>query len=354
MAISHKMKRNAFVVFFLFLLVWGLIFLIGDAKKNFKELSEFVWWWFPVSLVFVFVNFSLREVKWNFFRKRAGVDVPRLPSALIYFSGYSMCISPGRIGELIKPLMYKEYYDQPLKRTIPLVFCERLTDLLGMLVLCGATLFAFIDGIKQAGVDESQASVPLGIETVAPFLILSVVLLAVLIALVRSRRFVGLMLNLIPKHEKLDKIKEKLEGLYNSTYPLLTGYNLTAMTLFATFSWFFECYATYVLSRYGLGVESITLVQVIFIFCFASIVGGLFFLPGGLGGFEAVMIASYILLGAADPAVAITFLCRAGTLFFGVAVGVTAILITTRYFHKAVAWDEFEHMAEDAEAENEA
>ena len=60
----------------------------------------------------------------------------------------------------------------------------------------------------------------------------------------------------------------------------------------------------------------------VFIYAFAMLVGGLSFLPGGLGSSEAVMIALLALNGFPESAaVSATLICRLATLWFAVALG---------------------------------
>lgn len=62
------------------------------------------------------------------------------------------------------------------------------------------------------------------------------------------------------------------------------------------------------------------------IYAIAVLAGALSFLPGGLGGTEAVMGVLLIAFGAdSATAVAITLLCRIATLWFAVALGGVAV-----------------------------
>ena len=89
---------------------------------------------------------------------------------------------------------------------------------------------------------------------------------------------------------------------------------------FSIIAWFAECLAFYLLLTAldtGLPLASVT-----FVYAFATLVGALSFLPGGLGGFEVVAL---ILLGARGidlgTAVFATSVIRLTTLWFSVAVG---------------------------------
>jgi uncharacterized protein (TIRG00374 family) len=69
----------------------------------------------------------------------------------------------------------------------------------------------------------------------------------------------------------------------------------------------------------------------LFIYAFSMLVGALSFLPGGLGGTEATMVALLMLNNVAQPqAVAATVLIRLVTLWFAVALGVIALSIAER------------------------
>jgi len=64
----------------------------------------------------------------------------------------------------------------------------------------------------------------------------------------------------------------------------------------------------------------------LFIYAFSMLVGALSFLPGGLGGAEATMVALLMLNNIPQPqAVAATVLIRLATLWFAVALGVFAL-----------------------------
>lgn len=320
-----------------------------DASRNLQVLKNFSWSALPLILGLVIINFLLREVKWNFFRNAAEIDVPRLGSFLIFFSGYSMAISPGRVGELIKPFMYKEYFGKNMRRSIPLVFCERLTDLMGMIVLALISVIPFTAAVAKrhgdggSGTTEMLIYVLLGV---------SAVLMVAGLFFARSKKLVYGILNLGMRVQRLRGPVKHLRHLYFATYPLLTVRNLGIATLLAAISWSFEVAAADLILA-GVGAPEVSLVEITFVFCMATIVGGfLFFLPGGLGGFEGAAYRLLSLLGVGKneivPAILIIRFC---TLFFAVALGFLFILLTSWRYHKALKWDKFEHVAEDVQLE---
>ncbi|AXA37356.1 MAG: flippase-like domain-containing protein [Candidatus Sumerlaea chitinivorans] len=334
-------------------IIWILIFAVlfytafviwSDARKNVQTLRQFPWRHLPLILGAVLMNLWIRELKWDYFRRMAGIRVPRFGSFLVFFSGYSMCISPGRVGELIKPFMYKEYFDQKMRRTVPLVFCERLSDLLGMIVLAGAALSGFATAVQSHN-DQSW----LTSSFIYGFLIFSAAFMVVLVWVLRQKRWFYGLLFALGKVGALRKVMHKMRKVYYATYPLLTVRNLAITTGLAAFSWSFECLALYWI-LHGVGATSVTFSQATFIFCMATIFGGfLFFLPGGIGGFETTMAIMLSILGVppyqSAPAVILIRFC---TLFFSVALGFLFILMTSLKYHKGLEWEEFEHADSEA------
>jgi uncharacterized protein (TIRG00374 family) len=343
---SHVIKRFVSILILVILLYTGFV-VWSDVSKNVQTLRAFPWIHIPVILVAVLINFFLRELKWDFFRRAAGINVPRFGSFLVFFSGFSMAISPARIGELIKPFMYKEYFGQKMRRSVPLVFCERLSDLFGMIVLGAITLVPFMRAVTPEGEMDVSTKV------VYLFFAFSIIAMILLMAILRNKRLVYGGLKLFARGQRGRKILPKLRHLYRSTYPLLTARNLIVTTFIATVSWFFECIALWLI-LHGVGATTVTIGQAGFIFCMATIFGGfLFFLPGGLGGFEASMMALLTLLGIENfQAVPAVFITRACTLFFSVGLGFLFILVTSMRYRKALAWEEFE-AAEKQSAEPE-
>lgn len=339
-------KRFVWILIFAVLVYAGLVIWSGVAE-NLHILRAFPWLTMPLILGSVFINFALRELKWDYYRRIGGIRVSRLGSFLVFFSGLSMAISPGRVGELIKPFMYKEYFDQRMRRTIPLVVCERISDLLGMIVLAAMTIAAYMHGIGT----QSRFGV-FHVNVIYWFLAFSAVFMVVLIWLMRQKLLVYRILIGLSRYRALRQPLHKARKLYFRTYPLLTARNLIITTALATISWSFECLALMmILHGVGGSASAVTYGEATFIFCMATIFGGfLFFLPGGIGGFETSTAIMLALLGVTkDRIVPSVFITRFSTLFFSVALGFVFILITSARFHKRMQWDEFEHADKEAE-----
>ncbi|KAA6182818.1 flippase-like domain-containing protein [Thiohalocapsa marina] len=94
-------------------------------------------------------------------------------------------------------------------------------------------------------------------------------------------------------------------------------------------AWAAEAWGLYLLLTW-LGVE-IGSLQAMGIYAVSTLAGALSFLPGGLGGAEAAMVALLAAGGAAfGVAVLATVICRLVTLWFAVVLGIGAVLVLRR------------------------
>ena len=61
--------------------------------------------------------------------------MPLFDSLLLFLSGFALTVTPGKVGEVLKSYLLRESFGQPIARTAPIVLAERLTDLIGLLLL---------------------------------------------------------------------------------------------------------------------------------------------------------------------------------------------------------------------------
>ena len=133
----------------------------------------------------------------------------------------------------------------------------------------------------------------------------------------------------------LRRFAHRFDDSHAHTAILLAPLPLVVATALATTSWFFECLA-FCFGRARLsGARTSACRGRPFVYAATTVAGALSFLPGGLGVTEAGMLA---LLGrlagiARGTAAAATFVTRAATLWFAVALGLPALLLYARRKH---------------------
>jgi uncharacterized protein (TIRG00374 family) len=296
-------------IIILTILVYVAVLIIFDIQDALDIIVTFPVYLFILMLGLALCNYGIRFLKWHYYLRTISVHLPLKRSLGIFLAGFSMTITPAKSGELIKPYLMKPY-GYPISHTASVVLAERLTDLLGMIIL----------------VVIGAIALHIGIVTI-------LILLGVVAAIVIIIQHQGLMRKIIRFFDRIPVIKnhtDKLGILYDSSRVLTGPVPLGIGTMLSVGSWFFECLCLYVAIQ-GIGYP-VSLLSSVFIFAFSSIAGILAMLPGGLGATEGVMMALLtaegVPLGAASAA---TLLARFATLWFAVLIGIIALFIVQRW-----------------------
>jgi len=306
-------------------LILGAGVFIGlSAYADFSDvidgLGSFKWEYLPIVLALTSVNYVLRFFKWQYYLKLIGVTgFSTRDSALVYFSGLGMVVTPGKVGEWLKCYLLREMHGTPFSRSAPIVIAERLTDSLGLVLLGAAGLVVFRDSW--------------------PAFVVVVMGAALMFYVVRNRALSYWILHRLERVPLVSRFAAHAEEFYTSSYVLLSPVALGSMTLLSVASWGFEVLAFYVVLL-GLGVEggADTLLKASFIMPAATLASALLLTPGGLGVAEGGITGlSQVLLDLtrADAAVA-TLVIRFGTLWYGVIVGLIALAFVSRRLGKPI------------------
>ena len=263
----------------------------ADFGRLGDELASFRWELFPLALALTALNYLLRFWRWQRYLARLEIEVPSGRSFAIFVAGLSGTITPAKLGEVLKCALLKRSFGVPVRRSVPIVLAERVTDASGVVVLAVA-----------AGAGANRW----------PLLVLALAGVAAIVLVVRS-----------PLLERFSRLGEAPE----TARALLETRLLLGMTALSAVSWFFECLAAYVCVR-GLRLD-LSLVDTVVVFSLGSLAGALSFLPGGLGVAEGSMTGLIQVLGDVPraAAVAATVLIRLATLWFAVALGLVGLAV---------------------------
>src|SRR5262249_5563375 len=106
---------------------------------------NFRWKFLPLILMLTLFNYFWRFLKWQYYLRCLKIPIHRLQSLLIFLSGLSMAITPGKVGELLKSYLLRNSTGAPISRTSPIIVAERLTDGIAMigLAITGLVLYRF-------------------------------------------------------------------------------------------------------------------------------------------------------------------------------------------------------------------
>lgn len=289
--------------------------IYGDLPTMARVFGTFHWQYLPAILALTFANYGLRFVKWHYYLGLIGADrIRRRDSLMVFLSGLSMVVTPGKVGEWLKSFLLKEANGTPISVSAPIIIAERLTDGMAMLLLAtvGLVVYAYAWQV---------------------LLIIFLASIAVLIVI----QWRSLALRLLAVGERLPLLSRRagsLQRFYESSYRLLSARSLLLAVGIGLVSWFGECLAFFlVLVGLGLQPSSELLVQATFILAASTVIASVAFVPGGLAVAEGSITGMLLLLAVTtEPAVAAaaTLIIRLCTLWFGVAIGVTALFLFSR------------------------
>jgi len=290
-------------------LVIVVMALAADLNKVVSAVGAFEWGWLPLILSLTTFNYGLRFIKWHYYLGQVGLhNISRADSLKVFLGGFSMAVTPGKIGEALKSLWLKNLTGAGIARTLPVVAAERLSDALACALLASVGVFAYPNYWPAFAA------------------ILAVMLGGIVVVQIRP-----LSLWLLSVAERLplvSRFAHSLREFYESSFELLSLKNLAVAVGLGTVSWAGEGAAFFLVLK-GLGVEPTTtlLFQAIFILAFSVIIGGASTLPGGLGAAEvslAGMLAFVVGLPRETSATA-ALLIRFFTLWFGVTLGLVVL-----------------------------
>ena len=251
----------------------------------------------------------LRAVRWHAYMHLIGAGTGFGHSSLYFLSGFSMLLSPGRVGELIRAPLIKRDCGVPVSRTVAAVFVERFYDAL-------ASASAVAVALAFANVPKAVLAAPLLVSAALIVLVLNHRLLERLLGRARHLRWAG---RAVPDPaESIGTIRILLgaRGLAASV-PLSGG--VVAL----------EAAAFYVLaSSLGIDLDFATSSAA---FHASSFIGAVSMVPAGLGVFEGGLSGLLLLQGVPeDEGFAASVLLRIVATGLFTAVGLACLRIASR------------------------
>jgi glycosyltransferase 2 family protein len=288
----------------------AIIYLIIGFWSNFGELErtmrDFYWPYIFLMFATATLNFIIRFVKWHFFVKLLKIKIPIYDSWIIFISGFSMAITPGKIGELIKSYLIKKAYNEPVSKTAPMVFADRINDLAGLLIIASVGAMGFDYGKNVLK-------------------ILSLILISVIV-IILARPVFESILSFFSRIKYFSPHIQKISNLYESSYILLKPKYLAITIPISTIAWAFEG-LTFYLAILAFGWK-IGFLASMFIYSFSMILGAISFIPGGLGLTEGTMVGLMLLLNMTKAqSSATTLIVRIVTLWYAIFLGSLALLV---------------------------
>jgi uncharacterized membrane protein YbhN (UPF0104 family) len=272
----------------------------ASLPATLEALAGFRWRLGPAVVLAVLAAWAVRFAKWHFYLRCLEIPLAWRPSLRVFVAGFTMAISPGKLGEVLKAVLVRGLVGTPVSRTASVVMAERLTDVAALLALAALGVTALPHGPVLLGG--------------------GVLALVILVGGLRTPAIGRSVRRLLP-----DRLAEPVRTFVHGGRALLAARALVVSLGLSLVSWLLECVALVLILR-GLGVL-LPLRAATFVYAFASLAGAASMLPGGLGVAEGSLTGLLAGLGTPLPeAAAATLLARGATLWLAVGLGVVTLL----------------------------
>ncbi len=258
-----------------------------------------------IALFMSAANYGLRFVRWQVYLRTLGHPVPWQPSLKIYLAGFALTTTPGKAGEALRGVLLKRW-GVPYPQSFAAFFSERLSDLFAVVLLTLFGLSLYPDA--------------------RPMILLGLGLVGIGLLVLSQQRLLAALAGALPA------TGGKLLGLTRHLFEVLLAAQrchrlslLMGVTSLSVVAWSAEALAFHwILNWMGADIE---LTFAVFVYALAMLAGAISFMPGGLGGAEAVMVGLLVWKGMSSAdAIAATVLIRLATLWFAVAIGAVMLL----------------------------
>ena len=286
--------------------------LFGQRTQTWAALKSFPLTHLPWLLGLASLNYFLRYLRWQIYLHALGITIGYWKSLQIFLAGLTMTVTPAKLGEALKAHLLEGRVGNHWSKGLCIVFTERLTDLMGVVILVAIGLTVLPVGREWVFLGAGLCLF-LVVVSVHPGLFSTAVRL-----LGKLPRMGNLSLNLLEMHENVRR--------------LMAPRLITVALPLSCAAWFAECLILYyALPALGGKISGL---QATFTYALSTLAGALSFLPGGLVVTEGSMTGLLLLSGLEQSlAVSATFVVRLCTLWFAVFLGLVFLLILQRKPH---------------------
>lgn len=297
--------RPVIISVILAMLAYGIWIAYNEHDKVFAAMTMVG---IKGSLIIVFLsllNYAARYIRWHWFCRLMGYEIPWRKNLLYYLAGFALTTTPGKAGEVIRSV-YMKPHGVTMGSSIAAVVAERISDLLSVTILAIVAIYHF----------PSYAWLAVLTSTCVLFGIF----------FIHNRKLQDktrcLVQNLTDTH--IRKVFLHFLNLIKDISLLLGRKAFLKGLCIGTIGWAAEAYGLfYIISAMGYAAP---LLIVFGIYSLSMLAGAVSFMPGGLGGAEAVMSLLLIALNInTSDAVTATILCRLVTLWLAVMIGLVAL-----------------------------
>lgn len=229
-------------------------------------------------------TFITRFMTWHYYMGVVGAraKMSLLDSVVIFITGFTMVVSPGKAAELLKAVLVKVKTGVPVARTVPVIVAERVVDGLSVIVLLAVTLLLAGDRLQLGDYYAFSRAIIFG----------SAAFLGFALVAVQVRPLAYLILGIIAHIPLLKHAHGWFRDLYESSREIFSPRHVTVTAVFGVGTYVFTALAfILILWAFGLPVTFTLCLQAAFIVGVGTFIGAVSFIPNGAGITEISMAA---------------------------------------------------------------
>ena len=344
-SVWRKYRNQIFLGLIVILGIYILLLLLLDNQGQLsnsegvlQRLQNFpVGYLIPViicqSLVILF-----RFIEWHYYIQVIGAKgkISVADSAVIHISGFTLVVSPGKAGELLKAVFLKAKTGIPIARGMPVVIAERIVDGIAVIMIMAVTLVLAGDSLFLGEFD-----------SLSRVIIFSSSLLIVFgLIVIQIQPLAYFFLNFIEKLPLIGRLHQSLVTFYESSREIFKLRHVIPMSIVGV-GVYGASSVGFLIILMGLGFDFSwqLFLQTTFILGVTSAVAALSFVPNGAGVAEAsntLMLTTIV--GAVHPEMTLVTATTAAIIqgffhkWFRVLVGLVVAIV----FRKRLFDDNFE------------
>ncbi|MCL6450256.1 MAG: flippase-like domain-containing protein [Acetobacteraceae bacterium] len=308
---GHILLRTALGVLAGLLVLAGLVWF-GGAEKVLAALRSVR----PLPLLtaggLTLTNLALKFTKWHLYLTALGARLAPWRSALVFSSGLSMVLTPGRAGELVKCTLLRRQAGTPVAASLPVLLAERVTEGVALVALALVPILA----------GPTRRAFPYALSWILAFTLIITAGVVALSGPWASR----LASALAGRWARLRPLEAAAQRFCSSVRSLLSPALLLPAAGLSVAAWGAQCLALQALALslgHPLGAGLAVLVLSL-----ASMAGTASFLPAGLGAADASLAYLLVRTGATpSQGAAAVLLSRLFTVWVPLLLGTVALVV---------------------------
>lgn len=282
--------------------------LYSDTTELYESFTHAKLHYILIGIALFSLGAFIRSFRWILMLRHMKIKIPLKQNIIIYFTGYTFSLTPGKLGEGIRSKYLKDDHNIPVEKSFPTVFSERYYDVIGVISI----VFIMTGFVEQN-----------------PIVYISLVLL-VFFYFAAKKNNATKILSPLKKIKKLSNFTKKVLISMDTLEVLLKPKIFLKSSIITIIAWGIEALAVFFVFLsfdINIGVEKASSLYVI-----TSFIGAASFLPGGVGGTEGSMLGLLLLDGFSyneilGPVLVTRFLA----LWYMIMIGITFTFIYRTY-----------------------